>query len=43
MSHSVVTDFPVERDDTLVLVVDQQGGVSVDQETLEGLMSKFDL
>lgn len=35
MSHSVVKDFPTEKDDTLILVVNKNGELSVDRETLD--------
>lgn len=40
MSHSVVRDFPTEKDDTLILVVNKNGELSVDRETLDSYASK---
>lgn len=40
MSHSVVKDIPPATDNTLVIVVGQDGSLSVDQEILDNLMSK---
>lgn len=39
MSHSVVKDIPPVTDNTLVIVVGQDGSLSVDQEILDNLMS----
>lgn len=43
MSHSVVKDIPPATDKTLVIVVGQDGSLSVDQEILDNLMSKWDI
>lgn len=40
MSHSVVKDFPTQTDNTLILVVNKNGELSVDKETLDGYASK---
>lgn len=41
MSHSVVKDIPPATDNTLVIVVGQDGSLSVDNETLDNLVCKY--
>lgn len=41
MSHSIIKDTPPATDNTLVIVVGQDGSISVDQEILDSLISKL--
>lgn len=41
MSHSVIKDTPSPTDNTFVIVVGQDGSISVDQSTLDNLISKY--